>query len=42
MDSGPIEMPLKDAFGMDVDYAMLVKMYSDSSQPTRGTAPEKL
>jgi|SRR6266446_7190166 len=33
---------VEDAFGMDVDYAMLVKMYSDSSQPDTRYSPGEI
>jgi hypothetical protein len=29
----PYIIAIDDAFGADVDYAMLIKMYSDSGQP---------
>ena len=37
----PYKDAVEDAFGMEVDYAMLVKMYSDSRQLILGTVPAK-
>lgn len=37
---GPYKDAVGDAFGVDVDYAMLVKMYSDSFIPSPYRTPE--
>src|SRR5208283_3070664 len=38
----PYKAAVEDAFGMDVDYAMLVKMYSDSGQADTRYSPGEI